>query len=217
VEGLELETKEHLIARRLRAARVRAGHKTAQSFAREIGVNSSTYTQHENGYRPINAESAMRYATRLRMNPAAFLYGEELSVLARSRIVGTLVGNISGDGVVTPVAQSEQKQLIFLPETTEMDALLIVDDDQWPAYRAGDTALYRPLVECRPPLDRFHSKECVVQLVDGRLLVRQVIGQPNGLATLIAYHAPPIVDADIVAASVIEVVIRSGEKPQPIQ
>ncbi|MBB4063648.1 XRE family transcriptional regulator [Gellertiella hungarica] len=63
------------IGKRLKAARERAGFKTARAAAESLGVTYSTYAQHENGTRGITREAEL-YARRFKVSLDWLLRGK---------------------------------------------------------------------------------------------------------------------------------------------
>lgn len=60
---------------RLKIARKAAGFKTAFSFAQNMSIPKSTYSQHENGKRSLTAEQIMFYSQALDLEPSWLLTG----------------------------------------------------------------------------------------------------------------------------------------------
>lgn len=73
--GSEESRDLHPAAERLRSARVKAGHKFAQSAARAMGVRPTTYTGHESGRRGFDVETAARYAEFFGVDPRWLYFG----------------------------------------------------------------------------------------------------------------------------------------------
>lgn len=63
---------------RLRAAREKAGFKTAKEAALSLGVAIATYAEHENAQRFLPARRAALYAGAFRTEPEWLLYGRKL-------------------------------------------------------------------------------------------------------------------------------------------
>lgn len=63
------------LSTRLRAAREKAGFKSASEAARKIGVNPVTYTAHENGGREYDRKAALYYAERFSVRPDWLMFG----------------------------------------------------------------------------------------------------------------------------------------------
>jgi DNA-binding XRE family transcriptional regulator len=194
------------VAKRLKRAREQAGYATAADFARAWNFNSTTYYHHENGRRDIRPDIAKRYAAILKLPAGMLLYGEQLQSVASVRIVG----QIAATGQIVLQSSGISAQSVVLPNASELVGLRVLGDDLYPAYRAGDVVFHRPLnAESGFAISMLHGCECVVELEDGSILLRQIVVQSDGRATLIAYHAPPLINQTIVAAAPVEVVQRA--------
>lgn len=64
------------ISARLRQARIRAGYTYAAEAARAMGVNTQTYSAHENGNRGMDTESAARYVSFFKVSLEWLLTGK---------------------------------------------------------------------------------------------------------------------------------------------
>lgn len=194
------------VAMRLKRAREQAGYSTAADFARAWNLNSTTYYHHENGRREIRADIARRYAEILKLPAGLLLYGERLQSVATVAIVG----QIAATGRIVLQTSGVPVTNVVLPDPSELVGLRVLGDDLYPAYRAGDVVFHRALnAESGFPIASLHGCECVVELEDGSVLLRQIIVQSDGRATLIAYHAPPMINQMVVAAAPVEVVQRA--------
>lgn len=191
---------------RLRHERIMAGYETATDFAKAHNFNLNTYIHHETGRRGLKPEVAMVYARALNLPASFLLYGEQLSAIDKIPIVGIVNSNgeIASNG---PSSVSERSATF--PDPASLVGMQIAGDELYPAYKDGDLIYYRPLRRGRYALRSLNGLECVCELHDGRIMMRQVAMQSNGLATLIAYRAPPLSDCHVVAASPIELVRRN--------
>ncbi len=63
------------IGLRLKAARKAASYKTACAFAKQHNIPISTYSQHENGKRVLNADILLQYGELLNVSPGWILSG----------------------------------------------------------------------------------------------------------------------------------------------
>lgn len=79
-------------------------------------------------------------------------------------------------------------------------AVIVRGDSMVPAYRDGDHLFYDR--QFRGNLDALVGKSCVVRLVDGRCLVKDIFKSKNGYV-LISHNADPIFDPIDWAAPVI--------------
>lgn len=191
---------------RLRSARERAGYRNASDFARAAGVNYTTYAHHENGRREIKPEIARLYARLLNLPAGTLLYGEQLPSPATVPIVAT----VSSNGKIQTIAGKVARQPhVTLPDPIDLVGTQVVGDDLYPAYRDGDVVFHRALRTDRYDPEILNGLECAVQLADGTLLLRQVAyAGPGKNVTLFAHQTAPVFDAQVIAASPIEIVLR---------
>jgi hypothetical protein len=205
------------VAERLIRARRAAGYATGSSFARENGFSVSTYLCHENASRGLNAETEAAYAAKLNLLPGTILYG---GALPRSRdvpIVGT-IGERDAKVTTMPLDASADGERagrigIIHINLNGLVAHEIADNELYPVYRAGDYAMHLPIdVDAPFEVASVHGQECICRLADGRELLRQVTVQRDGRCTLIAYHAPPLIDVRVVAAVPVELIVRNARR-----
>ncbi|WP_375175578.1 helix-turn-helix transcriptional regulator [Pseudooceanicola sp.] len=126
---------------RLKAARSRAGYRTARDAAERLSVAYATYAGHENGSRTFNAEAAQAYAKAFKVTPEWLLYGglaglEESAPVAFSEDPGLIsvfdIEAQAGVGMVPAAYEAVVDQMAFPPEylrsitTTPMDKLAII-------------------------------------------------------------------------------------------
>jgi DNA-binding XRE family transcriptional regulator len=193
---------------RLRRARVDAGYETAAEFATAAGVKVVTYQHHENGRRELRPEIASLYARLLDLSPGTLLYGEQLLNAEPISIVAT----VNKQGKLKAVdARPEKHQTVNLPDPASLVGFTVVGDDLFPIYRDGDVVFHRRLNPNRFSLESLNGLECVVELADGTQLLRHLIAQSNGRATLLNHQpngSPPQFDVVVVAASPVEFVQR---------
>src|SRR6478609_1215837 len=72
---MHMEDNLKEVGQRLRAARVRAGFKTARAAAESLGIPYPTYTQHENGTRGLQREAEV-YVRRYKISLDWLLRGK---------------------------------------------------------------------------------------------------------------------------------------------
>jgi len=78
-----------------------------------------------------------------------------------------------------------------------VEALSVRGDSMYPVYRDGDTVFYGGRAA---ELPIKMADEYVVELIDGRWLIKIVEPERDGLYTLTAYNSAPIRDVEIVQA-----------------
>jgi DNA-binding XRE family transcriptional regulator len=198
------EDRRQEVARRLREARVHAGFIRALHFAREVGVNNTTYYRHESGKSGIDRATARLYANALNLSASDLVSEEELHASGPIPIVGV----IGAGGKIVAMDAAEETTIAT---SAEMVGHIVHGNDLYPAYRHGDVVFCRPLNPKRFDPISIHGQECVCQLEDGGMILRQVIMQADGRATLIANgrdQMPALVGVNLVAAEPIEMIRR---------
>jgi hypothetical protein len=193
---------------RLRRARVNAGYETAAEFAHAAGIKMVTYQHHENGRRELRPDVAKVYARLLNLSPGTLLYGEQLPTIEAVSIVAT-VGKHGQ--ICTLCGQDDNRQTTVLPNPAGLVGTRIVGDDLYPVYRHGDVVFHRALSRDRYSLVSLNGLECVVELADGTQVLRHLIAQADGRATLLRNTPtpqPPEIDRVVVAAAPVEFVQR---------
>ena len=198
---------QKLVAHRLKQARIAAGYASPKDFAAASDVNATTYYHHENGRRAIRADVAKRYAKLLRLPAGTLLYGEGL----QNATTIPIVGRIFRDGRITMAAEGEAVRHITLPKLADLVAYIVVGTDLYPAYRDGDVVFHHPkiLMQSQDKLREIHGLECVVEMTDGTILLRTVVMQGDGRATLSSHAAPPMPAQTLRSAAPVEIVRRA--------
>lgn len=177
-------------ASRLARLRRHAGYEAAADAARAMGANLTTYWQHENGTRKLSNIAADRYAAFFRVDPGLILYGERAPPPPRRVPV---VGAVMLHGRIRP----RMEYALDVPETVaappgagdELQALVVLEDDLAPAYRAGDVVFYA----APGPLDApaATGRECVVETDSGERRLCLCEPDAQGSWTLRSYRGKP--------------------------
>lgn len=179
---------------RLRAARKAAGFKSARAAALRYHWTPSTYASHENGQTPLPVDAASRYARAFKVSPAWLLTGEG----EMGKHSATLAGQVGAGAEIVPVPDDEPiDRDVELPPggTPDLNVVIVRGESMYPRYFDGERIYYRP--EHRSP-DELLGKECVVQLRDGRILVKRLRkGSRKNVYTLESYNAPSMEDVQI--------------------
>ena len=190
-----------------------AGYASAAAFARSHNLNVTTYQHHENGNRGLTRKQAQAYADLHAVDVRALLYGDT----GRDRGNVSISGYIIQDGVAAvdhPIDTSEISEggaldvQVELPDFENLTAWRVLGNSLYPAYRDGDVIFHGPLAEISDRAPGLHGLECIVELPDGRKLLRQLIAQGDGKYTLIGYSTPPILNQVIMLAAPVEFVKR---------
>jgi hypothetical protein len=188
----------------LRAARIRAGFETAIEFADLVGVNRTTYAHHETARRAIRPIIARVYEQNLHLPPGTLVMGKELQHFRSVPIVGCI-----GDrGEVLTMHVDNRRLPSLLPDPALLQAYTVKGNDLYPVFQDNDVVYTRVLSEQLYDPELIHGRECVVMTDDGQHLLRQVTVQSDGLATLVAYRAPPMTNVRLRAAAPVELIQR---------
>jgi phage repressor protein C with HTH and peptisase S24 domain len=191
-------------ANRLKLARERAKFADATTAARRFHWAIPTYLAHENGSRGFSVERARDYARAFKVNAAWLLTGEgspsSNPKVPVSGYVGAGAVIYAADESIGPGGIEE----VDLPPGMYGDylAFKVRGDSNYPAYRDSEIIFVKK--EGGPP-DEFVNRECVLQTVDGRRLLKTLTqGSKRGHFTLISFTAPPMVDEQVEWAAPVE-------------
>jgi hypothetical protein len=188
-------------AARLRQARLAAGFDSAMSAAQHFGWSYTTYASHERGARSIGHDAITRYARALRVPGEWLAYGrgEEDGRSARVRVEGYVLDD--GRIELRPAERSDE-----IPEDAETPPGTTAD--RWKAYRFvgehnapfyhDNDILYIPRDHQEPASNI--GEICIVQLADGRLLLRVLSARLGERRYLLTDFALRTIEADIVSA-----------------
>lgn len=171
------------------AARRAAGHRSARAAAVRFHWNPSTYASHENGQTPLPPRAAQKYARAFRTSPAYLLTGEG----DRHRAVAQLRGKVGAGAEIIPTDHELGEETDLPPGAPANTTAVVVDgDSMYPRYFSGEKLFY--LDEHHAPTDLV-GQECVVKLVDGRMLVKILRrGSRRNLFNLESWNAPMLED-----------------------
>lgn len=203
---------------RLMQARIDKGYVNAVVAADALGTRTATYYQHEINRRVPCLEALENYAEHFGVTTDWLLKGRQHTVQRSVPIVGAIV---TGGKIV-----DRMHAVQTLPASVDVTgkqalslvALTVQTNDLVPAYRPGDVVFYVPangLVA--ETADGF---ECVVELVNGKKMLRVCHLNADGTWTLECYNAPTIHGAVLVSAARVVWVQRATyqhpkPKPQP--
>lgn len=83
-----MSDRKEIMAARLQQAWKDAGHESATATAQAFGWTPSTFTHHQNGTRPFDVDTAVKYGKALKVNPGWLLALDQIE--AQVEPVGTL-------------------------------------------------------------------------------------------------------------------------------
>ncbi len=196
-------------ALRLRTAREKAGYEKAIDAVRAFGWPQSTYLGHENGSRGFKDDAAKKYARAFKVSPEWLAFGRG-QINRRTLRIG---GEVGAGAVVLPFDADQNdwtRGSIEGPPDLLGDALPLVirGDSQSPVYQDGDIVIIDGAVSA----NEADGAECVVELADGRKLLKMVHLQTNGLVTLESYNARIMMDQAVEAFHPVAWVKRARRK-----
>ncbi len=205
-------------ASRLVIFREKAGYDSARSAAIAMGIPVASYVQLENGTRRISLQNIEPIARFLSFKPEEVFYGRgpllighvaalpqsggvrpssSPGVNERVDIVGILSDN---SRIVTVPDNAKMPKTVarpLMPIEEVIQAIAVTNNDQYPAFRAGDAVYFQP--DVLP--SNLAAIECVIRTNADEMLIRFVTEQANGLFTLTTYNKPPVTDVNLISAS----------------
>jgi len=185
-------------ADRLRSARRDAGFKTATAAAEALGINLSTYTQHENGTRAYEDDAAISYARKFKTTPEWLLFGRGARTVLEPYV--PLVGFVGAnpEGTVLFATGQENFDAVPPPPTGSMTArALEVRGHSMPFFAEDGAIIY--FDHQRPsPTPELLRHMVVVQLDTDEVLVKRLMrGSSADLFDLESISGPTRHDARI--------------------
>jgi hypothetical protein len=181
-------------AGRLKTARLDARFDSAADAARAFGWPMATYTQHENGRRPLSRQAAPKYAKAFRVSASWLLYGDGSSRLK--------IPNLQFGGTF----RSNKISADFDGVANENDTVIGIDggmivgvegDSLIPLAYDTDVLFFGPAQNPRTLI----GKEALAELVDGQRLFRVIErGSKPGHYDLMFFNSSPLRDVEITRA-----------------
>ncbi len=186
------------MGKRLSWARERAGFSSARQAALRHHWGYSTYAAHENGQNDYDDKAAARYAKAFKVSAGWLLTGEGSP--SPKSMKHPVVNYVAGGSELVPIddyPQGEGIEEVELPAGVPANAVVVKvkGESMHPRYYDGEYLVY--IRDGRSP-DELVGRECVVELVDGRKMVKMVRrGSKKGLFRLESFNAAPIEDVKI--------------------
>jgi len=184
---------------RLKLARELAGFESGASAVRALGVPYATYASHEGGWRGIKDGELKQYARRFKV-PFPWLAHEIGELKGQSAPSTVIVGKIGAGNDIMPIddhAPGAGLDEIDLPPGAPPNAVAvkIEGNSQYPRYFNGELVFYTR--DHIPPAELV-GRECVVQLADGRMMLKILRrGSRKNLFNLESWNAPTLEDAQV--------------------
>ncbi len=195
------------LGQRIRRVRAKLGQKQAD-FAKHFGVDQSTISKWEKG-----TQIPESYHLDILADLEGESEGGEADSPENVQSLFTLVpvvGDIGAGAVVHAIEGDRSTRATGYVKAPRgfgaVEALRIRGDSMWPAYHDGDLVF----IENRPadfPL--IKGKDYILELADGRQLLKMVEPRPDGTYSLISYNAPPESGVTIKAARRVRYVRRA--------
>ncbi len=186
------------MGKRLQWAREKAGLVSKLAAAKRFGWKTSTYGAHENGQNDYDDKDAAKYAKAFKVSAGWLLTGEG-SPTSKS-IRHPVVNYVAGGSELVPIddfPQGEGIEEVELPQGVPANAVVVKvkGESMHPRYYDGEYLVY--VRDGRGP-DELIGRECVVELTDGRKMVKTIRrGSRKGLFRLDSFNAEPIEDVKI--------------------
>jgi transcriptional regulator with XRE-family HTH domain len=158
---------------------------TQIQLADRLGLRQNQISQMGRGERKISATEAIQIARILKVQ----LPGEETGL--------RVMGYVGAGAEVIPIDDGDPLAVVEVdfPVPRGSVAAIIRGDSMYPIFEDGDLVAYGG--EPMPP-ERAIGATCVVQITDGRMLIKKVQrGTRMGLYTLTSANAPDIEDVTL--------------------
>lgn len=183
------DEEQKKIAKRLRAARKKAGFSSAIDAAAALGISYPTYVAHENGTRGIGSAAQKLYAKRFHFSLDYLVNGKQDTVYSVP-----LMGYIGAGAEIMPdfeqvPADGLEKIEIPFPIPDDMVAFSVKGDSMLPAYKDGYIVIvYR---DQRRSIESFYGQEAAVRTSDGKRFIKTIMRGIDGV-NLFSWNAAPI-------------------------
>ena len=183
------EEEQKKIAKRLRAARKKAGFSSAIDAAAALGVSYPTYVAHENGTRGIGSAAQKLYAKRFHFSLDYLVTGKE-----STNYYVPLMGYIGAGAEIMPEFEqvpADGLEMIEVPfqMPADMVAFRVRGDSMLPVYKEGYIIIvYRDQTK---PLEAFYGEDAAVRTSDGRRFIKTIVHGADGV-NLVSWNAKPI-------------------------
>jgi transcriptional regulator with XRE-family HTH domain len=194
---------------RLKFARERAGFTGPDGLRRAaeaLGVNRSTYTQHENGTRGFKRDAAVQYARKFKVPLDWLLTGR--GDLGPRKARNQLVGKVGAGAEIIRPDEGVHLGDSFLPDDLPPGNVAEISGDSQYPLQDGWLIVYGP--EYQGISEACIGKLCVVGVKEGPILLKTLKrGSRKGVWRLESWNAPPREDVELQwAARVISIRLR---------
>lgn len=164
---------------------------TQSELADLAGTSQAQIQRLETGERKLTIEWAERLARPLRTTARDLMFPE--GAILDAPVVGYV-----GAGMQVLSERDGDLERVPVPPGTNVPVEVVVvrGDSMYPAYRDGDRLIFEAISRA---IEDLVGRECVVQLTDGRKLVK-TIRRSGDQFVLESFNAPLITDVVIEAA-----------------
>lgn len=201
------------MAKRLRAARISAGHETGKAAAellRRCGAPlPGTYLSWENGNRAIPAKWYRLLCNVFRINQRWLETGEG-PMEGAPRAVARIEGKMVAAGEIIHNLPDEVQEVVTLPEfaTGQWIGYRVAGEANSPVFMDGDILFVRP--GDGPDPETLVNKLCIVTTPDGRRWARTLLrGARASLFTLLAINGAMMPDVEVVDATPVKHIMKA--------
>lgn len=182
----------------LRHYRQQAGISQAQ-LAELAKTSQPQINKLEAGDRKLTREWAERLAPHLQATPQELMFGE------LGRTYAPIVGYVGAGQTVYSEAGGGADRVEVPPNARgPVEVVVVRGDSMYPVYRDGDRIIFEGISRS---VEELINRECIVELADGRKLIKTIRRTRDGLA-LESFNAPLISDPVIAAAWLVRWVER---------
>ncbi|NDV87068.1 helix-turn-helix domain-containing protein [Aurantimonas aggregata] len=182
----------------LRHYRLQAGMSQAR-LAELAKTSQPQINKLEIGDRKLTREWAERLAPHINATAQELLFGE------LHRTYAPIVGYVGAGQAVYSGAAPENERVEVPPSARgPVEVVVVRGDSMYPVYRDGDRIIFEGISRS---VEELINRECIVELADGRKLIKTIRRTRDGLA-LESFNAPLIADPIISAAWLVRWVER---------
>ena len=164
---------------------------TQAELADLVGTTQAQVQRLERGQRKLTLEWAEKLAPVLKTTARDLMF--PIDETAKAPVVGFV-----GAGMQIYADRETDPEFVDVPPGMKvpLEVVIVRGDSMYPVYRDGDRLIFEAISR---PLDEMIGRECVVQLADGRKLVKTLRVSGNEVV-LESFNAPLISNIVIEAA-----------------
>lgn len=174
----------------------------ATDAARRHHWNENTYRSHENGTRPLSKSAAANYAKAFKVAAGWLLYGEgDPGLPIRAPLLGYV--GAGSQAYFFNEGQGPLDEVELPPGGTHKTVALEARGGSMPGIAEDRWLIYYDDIRT-PPTDEMIGRLCVVQVLNGNVLVKKLQhGRKPGHYDLYSTLDPPILDQKLEWAALV--------------